>query len=161
MSLMRFLVVGSSLRGIKDRPSPYKMTQQHLLPKFGSGKEADGKAAGSLLIATDDDESDESTTVATTVTAEGCDGEDSETEGTPGLHVARSEAEEMKANLPEANLKIDTASERVGSSLSAAEPAPVSKAPVDVVREPLPDGRDSDASHPSPLQSEPRPSGSG
>ena len=24
--------------GIKDRPSPYKMTQQHLLPKFGSDK---------------------------------------------------------------------------------------------------------------------------
>jgi hypothetical protein len=35
---MRLLVAGSSLMGIKDRPSPYKMTQQHLLPKFGSDK---------------------------------------------------------------------------------------------------------------------------
>jgi len=47
------------------------MTQQHLLPKFGSGKEADGKAAGSVLT-----DEDESTKVATTVTAEECDGED-------------------------------------------------------------------------------------
>ena|ERR1051326_1099651 len=36
MSLMRLLAVGSSLRGLKDRRSPYKMTQQHLLPKFGA-----------------------------------------------------------------------------------------------------------------------------
>ena len=40
MSLMRLLAAGSSLRGIKDRRSPYKMTQQHLLPKFGP-KEGD------------------------------------------------------------------------------------------------------------------------
>src|SRR6267154_305785 len=41
MSLMRLLTAGSSLKGIKDRRSPYKMTQQHLLPKFGSGREAE------------------------------------------------------------------------------------------------------------------------
>ena len=41
MSLIRLLAAGSSLRGIKDRPSPYKMTEQHLLPKFGSEKQAE------------------------------------------------------------------------------------------------------------------------
>jgi hypothetical protein len=35
MSLMQLLAVGSSIRTIKDEPSRYKMTQQHLLPKFG------------------------------------------------------------------------------------------------------------------------------
>src|SRR5437667_10116602 len=44
MSLIRLLAAGSSLRGIKDRRSPYKMTQQHLLPKFGSGKPGEPKA---------------------------------------------------------------------------------------------------------------------
>src|SRR5206468_11764074 len=43
MSFMRLLVAGSSLRGIRDRRSPYKMTQQHLLPKFGAGKPTDTK----------------------------------------------------------------------------------------------------------------------
>ncbi len=38
MSLIRLLAAGSSLRGIKDHPSPYKMTQEQLLPKFGSIK---------------------------------------------------------------------------------------------------------------------------
>ena len=38
MSLIRFLTTGSSLRGIKDRRSPYKMVQQNLLPKFGAEK---------------------------------------------------------------------------------------------------------------------------
>ena len=38
MSLIRFLAAGSSLRGIKDRRSPYKMVQQNLLPKFGAEK---------------------------------------------------------------------------------------------------------------------------
>src|SRR5438477_11832720 len=45
MSLMRLLAVGSSIRGIKDRPSPYKMTQQHLLPKFGVSKPGETKCA--------------------------------------------------------------------------------------------------------------------
>ena len=46
MSLMRLLAAGSSIRGIKDRRSPYKMTQQHLLPKFGASKGvAEAKAA--------------------------------------------------------------------------------------------------------------------
>src|SRR5881394_150918 len=101
MSLMRFLVVGSSLRGVKDRPSPYKMTQQHLLPKFGPGKDADGKAGGAVLTATSgEDGSDESTKfatkVATKVTGEECDGD---------LQPACSETEEMKAELPAVNLK--------------------------------------------------------
>src|SRR5881394_2025440 len=51
MSLMRFLVVGSSLRGVKDRPCPYKMTQQHLLPKFGPGKPAEAKSVVPLSSA--------------------------------------------------------------------------------------------------------------
>src|SRR5437763_1274534 len=46
MSLIRLLTAGSSLKGIKDRRSPYKMTQQHLLPKFGSGEEAEERAPG-------------------------------------------------------------------------------------------------------------------
>src|SRR2546426_557019 len=45
MSLMRLLAAGTSLVGIKDRRSPYKLTQQNLLPKFGSGKEGEEKAA--------------------------------------------------------------------------------------------------------------------
>src|SRR5262245_51682917 len=35
MSLMRWLAVGRSLNSIRDRPSPYKMTQQNLVPRFG------------------------------------------------------------------------------------------------------------------------------
>ena len=38
MSLLRLLAAGSSLMGIRDRPSPYKMTQQNLLPRFGQEK---------------------------------------------------------------------------------------------------------------------------
>src|SRR5687767_13062114 len=34
MSLMRWLAVGKSLESIEDRPSPYKMTQQNLVPRF-------------------------------------------------------------------------------------------------------------------------------
>lgn len=45
MSLMRLLTAGSSLMGIKDRPGAYKMTQQNLLPKFGTEKYADRKTA--------------------------------------------------------------------------------------------------------------------
>ncbi|MCI0745463.1 MAG: hypothetical protein L0Y58_08670 [Verrucomicrobia subdivision 3 bacterium] len=35
MSLMRWLAVGRSLKSVEDRRSPYKMTQQNLLPRFG------------------------------------------------------------------------------------------------------------------------------
>jgi len=38
MSLLRLLAAGSSLKGLRDRPCPYKMTQQNLLPKFGQEK---------------------------------------------------------------------------------------------------------------------------
>lgn len=38
MGLMQFLTVGRSLGRISDNPSRYKMTQQNLLPKFGSTK---------------------------------------------------------------------------------------------------------------------------
>jgi hypothetical protein len=133
---MRFLVVGSSLRGVKDRPSPYKMTQQHLLPKFGPGKDADGKATASVLTATEEDG----------------DGKDCEAEAAPGRQGAGPEAEEPKTHMPAANLNIDTESERDGSSLPGT---------ADVVQEPLPDGRGSDACDSSPVRSEPRPPGSG
>jgi len=101
MSLMRFLVVGSSLRGIKDRPSPYKMTQQHLLPKFGSGKEADGKATGSVMTATEEDS----------------EGRDAEPCGAAGFQAARPETEEPKMNLSVANPKAEPVSRRDESSL--------------------------------------------
>ena len=45
MSLIRLLAAGSSIRGIKDQRSPYKMTQQHLLPKFGSTKDPEPQAS--------------------------------------------------------------------------------------------------------------------
>jgi hypothetical protein len=35
MSLIQWLAVGKSFCSIKDAPSRYRMTQQHLLPKFG------------------------------------------------------------------------------------------------------------------------------
>ena len=41
MSLIHLLAVGRSLGTIRDRPSRYKMTQQNLLPRFGSGKDAE------------------------------------------------------------------------------------------------------------------------
>jgi hypothetical protein len=41
MSLLRLLTVGRSLGLIRDQPSRYKMTQQTLLPKFGSTKPTD------------------------------------------------------------------------------------------------------------------------
>lgn len=44
MSLMRLLTVGRSLGTIQDRPSPYKMTQQNFLPKFGPMNRAEAKA---------------------------------------------------------------------------------------------------------------------
>ena len=50
MSLMRLLAAGSSLRNIKDRRSPYKMTQEHLLPKFGADKPVDDRVAATLSL---------------------------------------------------------------------------------------------------------------
>ena len=41
MGLMKFLAVGRSLGRINDQPSPFKMTQQTLLPKFGAGKKVE------------------------------------------------------------------------------------------------------------------------
>ena len=38
MSLLRLLTVGRSLGAVRDQPSRYKMTQQSLLPKFGTAK---------------------------------------------------------------------------------------------------------------------------
>lgn len=35
MSLMQLLAMGKSIGTIQDRPTPYKMRQQNLLPKFG------------------------------------------------------------------------------------------------------------------------------
>jgi hypothetical protein len=35
MSLMRWLAACRSLKSVDDRPSPYRMTQQNLLPRFG------------------------------------------------------------------------------------------------------------------------------
>ncbi len=36
MSLMKLLTVGQSLRGLNNEPNPYRITEQHLLPKFAS-----------------------------------------------------------------------------------------------------------------------------
>jgi hypothetical protein len=46
MSLMRLLAVGRSFGTINDPPSRYRMTQQCLLPKFGSAKPAETGAQG-------------------------------------------------------------------------------------------------------------------
>jgi hypothetical protein len=130
------------------------MTQQHLLPKFGSGKEAEGKATESVLTATEED-----------------DGKDAEADGPCSVQssacstrtgtAARPEAEERKTNMLVANLNIEPASERAGSSLPGTKSASTAAATAGDVREPLPDGRGSDACHPSPLLAEPGASGSG
>jgi hypothetical protein len=41
MSLVQLLSVGRSLLNIQDRPSPYRMRQGHLLPKFGRAEETE------------------------------------------------------------------------------------------------------------------------
>lgn len=46
MSLMNLLAVGRSIWSIRDKPSPFKMSQQNLLPKFGAGKGPETKADG-------------------------------------------------------------------------------------------------------------------
>jgi len=39
MSLMQLLTVTRSIKTVKDKPSPYRMKQDHLLPKFSPAKE--------------------------------------------------------------------------------------------------------------------------
>lgn len=46
MGLMQLLTVGRSLGRISDEPSRYKMTQQSLLPKFGSVNAPENRARG-------------------------------------------------------------------------------------------------------------------
>jgi len=41
MSLMQLLMVGRSLNTAQDRPSPYRVTQQNLLPHFGGKSHSD------------------------------------------------------------------------------------------------------------------------
>jgi len=41
MSFVRLLLANRSLNTVKDEPSPYKMKQANLLPKFGSKKKDD------------------------------------------------------------------------------------------------------------------------
>ena len=43
MGLVQLLVVGRSLKTAENRPSPYKLIQQKLLPRFGQAKPAGGK----------------------------------------------------------------------------------------------------------------------
>src|SRR4051812_5525542 len=49
MSLMRLLVAGRSLNTVKDQPSPYKMKQANLLPKFAP-KKADEQSGGDAPV---------------------------------------------------------------------------------------------------------------
>lgn len=46
MGLMQLLTVGRSLGRVGDEPSRYKMTQQSLLPKFGSVNAAENRTRG-------------------------------------------------------------------------------------------------------------------
>ena len=47
MSLMQLLTVTRSIKTVKDQPSPYKMKQDHLLPRFSTPKgEAEDDLAG-------------------------------------------------------------------------------------------------------------------
>ena len=50
MSLMRLLVAGRSLNTVKNQPSPYKMKQANLLPKFASKKATEGTAEENKAI---------------------------------------------------------------------------------------------------------------
>lgn len=51
MSLMRWLTACRSLKSVEDGPSPYRMTQQNLVPRFGQMKNAaaNGFALGRSL----------------------------------------------------------------------------------------------------------------
>ncbi len=43
MSLMHLLTVGRSFGSVEDRPSPYRMVQENLLPKFGPTDRSESK----------------------------------------------------------------------------------------------------------------------
>jgi hypothetical protein len=45
MSLMRLLTVTRSIKTVKNQPSPYRMKQDHLLPKFAPSKEGEIESA--------------------------------------------------------------------------------------------------------------------
>ncbi len=51
MSLLKLLTTGKSLVGLKDAESRYRMTNQRLLPKFGSGKNPFREADASAVMA--------------------------------------------------------------------------------------------------------------
>src|ERR1051325_1034217 len=42
MSLMQLLTVTRSIKTVKNQPSPYKMKQEHLLPRFSAPKGEEG-----------------------------------------------------------------------------------------------------------------------
>lgn len=50
MSLMRWLAACRSLRSVEDGPSPYRMTQQNLVPRFGA-REAGGRGWVKAILA--------------------------------------------------------------------------------------------------------------
>ena len=43
MSLMQLLTVTRSIKTVKNQPSPYKMKQDHLLPRFSAPKALRGE----------------------------------------------------------------------------------------------------------------------
>jgi hypothetical protein len=45
MSLMQLLTVTRSIKTVKNQPSPYRMKQEHLLPKFSPAKEGEEEAS--------------------------------------------------------------------------------------------------------------------
>jgi hypothetical protein len=49
MSLMRWLAACRSLKSVEDRPSPYRMTQQNLLPRFGPRTVCQGSVVKRVL----------------------------------------------------------------------------------------------------------------
>jgi len=49
MSLMRWLAACRSLKSVDDRPSPYRMTQQNLLPRFGPRAAGQGGVTKTVL----------------------------------------------------------------------------------------------------------------
>lgn len=56
MSFTRLLAAGRSIMGIRKAPSPYRMSQQHLLPKFVAAPRAE-TAAGSKQEASESEDS--------------------------------------------------------------------------------------------------------
>jgi hypothetical protein len=49
MSFTRLLAAGRSIMGIKKQPGPYRMNQEHLLPKFAPAPKSPGAAAAPKL----------------------------------------------------------------------------------------------------------------